>query len=178
MANNKKENHDRQGNNNRERNSIASSFSRLVEYFDAERLAQRKEFLKRERENNKLSSRQDRPKKSGKKPKPKSMTFDQKLDLTYQWLEATYPHLFVSDGCVLLDHFILRDIKSEYKNNQLKKGYPQDLVIKAAISRYKESMGYLECVRAGATRYNLKGEACGMITKEEEEAAQKILDNL
>lgn len=84
MANNKKENHDRQGNNNRERNSTASSFSRLVEYFDAERVAQREEFLKREKENNKLSSRQDRPKKSGRKPKPKAMTFDQKLDLTYQ----------------------------------------------------------------------------------------------
>jgi sRNA-binding protein len=103
------------------------------------------------------------------------LTYDQKLEKTYQWLEETYPHLFAADDYVLLDNLILRDLKIEYKNNALKKGYRQDLVIKAALSRYRESLGYLECIREGASRYNIKGETCGIVTEEEEEAAKKIL---
>jgi sRNA-binding protein len=98
--------------------------------------------------------------------------------MTYQWLEESYPHLFAADDYVLLDNFILRDLKIDYKNNALKKGYPQDLVIKAALSRYKESLGYLEFIREGDIRYNIKGEACGIVTKEEQEAAKKILSTL
>ena len=143
-----------------------------------ERAAQREEFLKREKEKEKPPSQQIRPKKPGKKTKPKALTFDQKLEMAYQWLEETYPHLFAADDYVLLDNLILRDLKIEYKNNALKKGYPQDLVIKAAIYRYIESLGYLELIREGATRYNIKGEACGIVTKEEEKAAKKILSTL
>lgn len=175
---NKKEPTDRQGNRNHGRNSANHSSSRIVEYFDAELVAQREEFFKREKEKDKASSRQFRPKKTGKKTKPKALTFDQKLEITYQWLEDTYPYLFAADDYVLLDNLILRDLKIEYKNNALKKGYPQDLVIKAALSRYRESLGYLELIREVATRYNIKGEACGIVTKEEEEAAKKILSIL
>ena len=108
----------------------------------------------------------------------KVLNFDQKLDMNERWFEETYPHLFAADDYVLLDNFILRDLKIDYKNNALKKLYPKDLVIKAALSRYKESLGYLEFIREGAIRYNLKGEACGIVTKEEEIEAKKILATL
>ena len=172
-----KEFQSKQANSSQMRNPIASSSSHIVD-FDAERAAQREEFLKREKEKDKTPSQHFRPKKSGKASKPKVLTFDQKLEMTYQWLEETYPHLFSADDYVLLDNLILRDLKIEYKNNALKKGYPQDLVIKAALSRYRGSLGYLECIRAGAPRYNIKGEACGIVTEEEEEAAKKIRSTL
>lgn len=161
-----------------------TSFSQLVDCFDAERLAQQEEFLKREKEhkkqneNKKRPPKQSQPKKPNKFSKTKGMSFEEKLDLTYQWLEETFPHLFATDDYIPLDILILRDLKVDYKNNRIKKGYPEDLVIKAALSRYRESLGYLECIREGACRYNLKGEVSGIVTREEEEAAKKILITL
>ena len=149
-----KELYRKQGNSSHWRNSSNTSSSRVVEYFDAERLVQREEFLKREKEKDKTCSRQFRPKKPGKATKPKVLTFDQKLALTEQWLEETYPHLFAADDLILLDDFVLRDLKADYKNKALKKGYPQDLVIKAALSRYKESYGYLHSIREGVLWLN------------------------
>ena len=154
----------------------------MADYLDAERAAQREEFLKREKKNSKSSSQRPRPrpqpKKQGKGVKPKAMTFEQKLALTEQWLEETYPHLFAADDFIPLDHLLLRDLKADYKNNVLKKGYPQELVIKAAFYRYTESIGYLESLKEGAVRYNLKGETCGTVTKEEEDNAKEILISL
>lgn len=147
----------------------------MVDYLDKERAAQREEFLKREQKNTKIPPKRFLSKKSGKSVKPKTLTFDQKLALTEQWLEETSPHLFAADDFIPLDHHLLRDLKADYKNNVLKKGYPPDLVIKAAFYRYTESFGYLGCVMEGATRYNLKGNVCGTVTKEEEEAANTIL---
>ena len=148
----------------------------MVDYLDEERAAQREEFLKREQGKKEIPPQRLRPKKPGKAPKPKALTFDQKLALTEQWLEETFPHLFAEDDFIPLDHHLLRDLKADYKNNVLKKQYPQDLVIKAAFYRYTESFGYLECLKEGATRYNLKGETCGTVTKEEEEDAKAILN--
>ena len=150
----------------------------VVDYLDAERAAQREEFLKREQENRKVPPQRLRPKKPGKAAKLKPMTFNQKLALTNQWFEEYFPHLFAADDYIPLDHHLLRDLKADYKNNALKKSYPQDLVIKAAFYRYTESFGYLVCLKQGAARYNLKGEICGTVTKEEEEASRKILATL
>ena len=105
----------------------------MVDYLDAERAAQREEFLKREQKNTKSPPKRFMPKKSGKAVKPKTLTFNQKLALTEQWLEETFPHLFATDDFIPLDHYLLRDLKADYKNNVLKKNYPQDLVIKAAF---------------------------------------------
>ena len=175
----KKEFQRKQGKSNHFGNPANHSSSVVVgHFFDEELVSQKEEFFKLETGNNKDFSQQFRHKKPGKKTKPKVLTFEQKLELTDQWLEETYPHLFAADDYVLLDNFILRDLKIDYKNNALKKMYPKDLVIKAALSRYKESLGYLEFIREGAVRYNLKGEACGIITKEEEVAARKILATL
>lgn len=134
----------------------------MVGDLDAERAAQREEFLKREKKGSKIPSQRfqprPQPKKSGKTVKPNTLSFDQKLALTEQWLEETFPHLFAADDYVALDHHLLRDIKADYKNSVVKKNYLQDLVIKGALSRYKESYGYLECLKEGAERYGLKGE--------------------
>lgn len=154
----------------------------MVDDLNVERAAQREEFLKREKKGSKIPSKRfqlrPQPKKSGKAVKPKALTFDQKLVVAEQWLEETFPHLFAADDYVPLDHQLLRDIKADYKNNVVKKNYPQDLVIKGALSRYKESYGYLECLKEGVERYNLKGEICGTVTKEEEKAARIILQSL
>ena len=147
----------------------------MVDYLDTERAAQREEFLKREQKNTKSPTKRFLPKKSGKAVKPKALTFEQKLELTNQWLEETFPHLFAADDYIPLDEHILRDLKNEYKNNCIKNKYPQDMVIKAALVRYKENPGYLSRLKEGATRYNLKGETCGTVTKEEEESAKKQL---
>jgi len=153
----------------------------MVGDLDAERAAQREEFLKREKKGSAIPSKRfqlrPQPKKSGKAVKPKALTFDQKLALMEQWLEEAFPHLFAADDYVPLDHQLLRDIKADYKNNVVKKNYPQDLVIKGALSRYKESYGYLECLKEGAERYSLKGEICGTVTKEEEKSAKEILES-
>ena len=153
----------------------------MVDDLDTERRAQREEFLKRERKGSKILSPRfqlrPQPKKSGKVVKPKALTFDHKLAVTEQWLEETFPHLFAADDYVALDHQLLRDIKAEYKNNVLKKNYPQDLVIKATYYRYIESYGYLACLKEGSERYNIKGEPCGTVTKEEEDAAKKALES-
>ena len=150
----------------------------MVDRFETERAAQREEFLKREQEKGKRPPKRFLPKQPGKAAQPKVLTFDQKLALTEQWLEETFRHLFAADDYIPLDHHLLRDLKADYKNNVLKKSYPQDLVIKAAFSRYKESYGYLACLKEGAARYNLKGKICGTVSKEEEEAARKILATL
>ena len=150
----------------------------MVDRFETERAAQREEFLKREQEKGKRPPKRFLPKQPGKAAQPKVLTFDQKLALTEQWLEETFPHLFAADDYIPLDHLLLRDLKADYKNNVLKKGYPQDLVIKAALFRYKESYGYLDCLKEDAARYNLKGEICGTVSLEEAEVARKILDTL
>jgi hypothetical protein len=150
----------------------------MFDDLEAERIAQREEFLKRERENGKRTQKKVLPKKPGKAVNVKALTFDQKLALTNQWLEETFPHLFAADDYIPLDHHLLRDLKADYKNNVLKKGYPQDLVIKAAFYRYTESFGYLECLKEGAARYNLKGELSGTVSKEEEGVAKEILATL
>lgn len=153
----------------------------MVNLLDAERAAQREEFLKREKVEQRQALRgsfQRKVNKPTKAIKPKTLTFEQKLELTNQWLVETFPHLFAADDYILLDPHLLRDLKADYKNNVLKKGYPQDLVIKAAISRYKQNMGYLERIREGAFYINFKGEQVGTVSKQEEKAAREILKAL
>ena len=87
----------------------------MIDYLDDERAAQREEFLKREREKHNSSSQEFRPKKPGKAPKPKVLTFEQKLALTEQWLEETFSHLFAVDDYVPLDHQLLRDLKADVR---------------------------------------------------------------
>ena len=147
----------------------------MIDNLDSERALQREEFIKREQGSSKIAPKRIFSKNPGKGAKPKVLTFEHKLASTEQWLEETFSHLFAADDCVPLDHQLLRDLKADYKNNVIKNGYPQDLVIKGALSRYKESYGYLDSIREGVSRYNLKGEVCGTVTKEEEEAARKIL---
>jgi sRNA-binding protein len=102
--------------------------------------------------------------------------FDKGLDLTEQWLEETFPHLFAADDYLPLDHLLLQDLKDD--NDHFKYLHPEYWAIKSAVFRYKNSYGYLWCLREGASRYNLKGEVCGIVTKEEEKAAKKILETL
>ena len=150
----------------------------MTDQYEEERAAQRQEFLKRERRNLKPPHPKVAPKKAGKAAKSKPLTFEQQLGLTEQWLEQTFPHLFAADAYIPLDTLILRDLKEDYRNNALRKNYPKDLVIKAALCRYRESHGYLACLKLGSFRYNLKGQICGAVTLEEEESARKILDSL
>jgi hypothetical protein len=168
----KKKLQDRKPQSNWWRNSTGPLPSHVFDCFDGKRIAQREEFF-----SNLKGSQRFRQKKQNK-TKLKPMTFDQKLNLTEQWFEETFPHLFAADDYMALDYLILCDLKNDYRNNFLKKGYPQYLVIKAALNRYKESYGYLWNLKEGASRYNLKGEICGIVTKEEEEAAKKILATL
>jgi hypothetical protein len=72
----------------------------MVDRFETERAAQREEFLEREQEIGKSPPKRFLPKKPGKAVKPKVLTFDQKLALTEQWLEATFPHLFAADDYI------------------------------------------------------------------------------
>lgn len=133
------------------------------------------------RKNHKKSSKPLTKPINLKHPKPldkNSLVFQEQLDLTELWLEDNFPHLFAADEYIPLDKNILRDLKDDYKNNALRKNYPKGLVIKAAISRYINSYGYLERLKQGAIRYNLKGNPCGTVGQEEEAAAQKILATL
>lgn len=75
----------------------------MVDYFDEERAAQREEFLKREQASKKSPSQKPLSKKPGKVLKPKALTFEQKLELTNQWLEETFPHLFAADDYIPLE---------------------------------------------------------------------------
>jgi len=144
----------------------SNSFSTLLDVIDpcSERDAQRKEYLKRQ----KKDIYKAQAKKSGKhrkpKDKPKAMSFEEKLERTQKWLQETFPHLFdPSQSCKALDVHIIRDIKAHYKHEHLKKHYPDDLVIKAALYHYMESPGYLACLVKGAPRYNVKGETIGYV---------------
>jgi 16S rRNA C967 or C1407 C5-methylase (RsmB/RsmF family) len=153
----------------------------MVNLLDAERAAQREEFLKRESKAKKPIQNFSFPPKLSKRSKAtklKSLSFEEKLELTNQWLEENFPHLFAADNFVLLDPLLLRDLKADYKYNVLKKNYPEYLVIKAALARYKQINGFLECIREGEFYINLKGEQVGIVSKQEEEAAREILQNL
>ena len=44
--------------------------------------------------------------------------------------------------------------------------------------RYKESADYLKRLKVGASRYNIAGEVCGVVTEEEEAEARRILELL
>ena len=94
----------------------------MADYLDAERAAQREEFLKREQENRKVPSQRLRSKKAGRVDKPKPLIFDQKLALTEQWLEETFPYLFAADDYVPLDAYLLRDLKADYKKKRSEEG--------------------------------------------------------
>lgn len=145
---------------------------------DLERIAQREEFLRRERQGvgkNRKPSHSSPPKKHGTVSSPKRPTFEEQLDLTNQWLEETFPRLFAADDYLPLDGHVLRDLKNDYRNNQVKKGYPPNLTIKAALARYKENPGYLACLKAGAPRYALDGSVTGTVTREEEAKAREYL---
>lgn len=139
-----------------------TSFSNLLDAIDPEREAQRQEYLRRISEKIDFPPPQARPSKPKKSRKPKGMSFDEKLKITQQWLEETFPTLFASSHpCKPLDIHIVRDIKNHYKQHHLKKNYPKDLVIKAALYRYMESPDYLRCVEEGAPRYTIDGEIVG-----------------
>jgi hypothetical protein len=122
-----------------------TSFSTLLDVIDPEREAQRQEHLKRKKENPPPLLYPKQPRKARKpacKPtsKSKETTFEEKLERTQKWLEATFPALFdPTQPCKPLDVYIVRDIKAHYKNWHVKKKYPSDLVIKAALYRYLES---------------------------------------
>jgi hypothetical protein len=145
---------------------------------DLERAAQREEFLRREGQGvgkNRKPSHSSPPKKPAKVSNSKRPAFEKQLGLTNQWLEETFPHLFAADDYLPLDGHVLRDIKNDYRNNQVKKGYPPNLVIKAALALYKENPGYLACLKAGAPRHALDGSVTGTVTREEEDKARGIL---
>ena len=93
-------------------------------------------------------------------------------------VRRNFPHLFAADDYIPLDEHVLRDLKNEYKNNCIKNKYPQDMVIKAALVRYKENPGYLSCLKEGSCKYTFAGTISGRVTKEEEEAAFKVLENI
>ena len=167
--------------NQKERNSAGSSFSTLVHYLNTECVADREMILKRALQQKKGTSHSSRQKANKnrnyhKEEKPK--TFEERLDLTIFWLEETFPKLFAADEYIPLDICILGDLKKDYKKRCFKKVCPTGLAIDAALAFYKKSYGYLECLQEGAVRYNLKGEPSGIVTKEEYEAARKILKTL
>jgi len=131
---------------------------------DPERIAQREEYLKRIKETV-PKVRPKKPKKPRKPaPKPKVLSFEEKLAITQKWLQETFPDLFdPSQPCKPLDVNIVRDIKAHYKNEQVQHKYPNDLVIKAALYRYMQRAGYIACLVKGAPRYNVKGEVIGFV---------------
>jgi hypothetical protein len=111
---------------------------------------------------------------------PKVLSFEENLERTNKWLGQTFPSLFGPKGPTkVLDIHILRDLKQHYQHHQeisaKKDKYPQDLIIKAALNRYLVSDNYLLQLKEGTKRYNLNGEECGEITKEEEERAIQLL---
>jgi hypothetical protein len=145
-----------------------TSFSTLLDVIDPEREAQRQEHLKRKKENPPLPYPKQ-PKKTRKPAfkstsKPKGITFEENLERTQKWLETTFPALFdPTQPCKPLDVHILRDIKAHYKNWHVKRKYPGDLVIRAALYRYLESPAYLACLVEGAPRYNIDGDVVGSV---------------
>lgn len=166
--------------NDNERNPADSSFAILVHCLNTECVADREVIFKRELQQ-KQGTRHSFRQKANKnrnyhKENPK--TFEERLDLTIFWLEETFPKLFAADDYIPLDICILGALKKDYKKKCFKQVCTKSLVIDAALALYKKSYGYLECLQEGAVRYNLKGEPSGIVTKEEYEAARKILKTL
>jgi len=143
-----------------------TSFATLLDAIDPdpERLAQRQEYLKQMKKEAYKALGKKRQKSQKIIHKPKSMSFDEKLERTWQWLQETFPDLFdPSQPYKALDVNIVRDIKAYYKKYHVKNKYPDNLVIKAALYRYIESSDYLACLIEGAPRYNIKGEISGVV---------------
>jgi len=141
-----------------------TSFATLLNALDPEREAQRQEHLNQKKENTPRASTKKPQKTSQSSSKLKGMSFEEKLERTKQWLEETFPALFdPSQPCKALDVHIVRDIKIYYKREHVKKKYPNDLVIKAALYRYMKSPPYLECLVEGAPRYNIEGKIMGTV---------------
>lgn len=105
------------------------------------------------------------------------MNFEENLERTWKWLSETFPTLFASNGVIKpLNTHIVRDIKDHYKRYQLKNHYPENLVIKATLSRYREKPVYLLCLQEGASKYDIHGKEVETIMKAEQEAALKLLE--
>jgi hypothetical protein len=152
----------------------------LGDSIDGKRAAQREEFLRRE---GKSAGKNCTPspsssKNPGRGSNSKRPALEEQLDLTNQWLEEAFPGLFAADDYLPLGEHVLRDLKNDYRNNQVKKGYPPNLAIKAALARYKENPGYLACLKADAPRYALDGSITGAVTREEEAKARKCLKDI
>ena len=145
------------------------SFSNLLDTFDPERVAQREEFLKREKKKDtssekpkKLAHHTPRPKKS-KAKKRKAGDFEDKLKQTNQWLQETFPNLFAPSCPRALDIHIIRDIKALYKSGCEQNKYPNGLAIKAALYHYMKTPEYQELLIEGTPRYNAKGEVTSTV---------------
>jgi hypothetical protein len=143
-------------------------FTALLNAIDPEREAQHEEFLRRLGQKGNAfvyTPSRKKPKKPRKpKRKTKVASFDEKLERTMAWLAETFPALFdPTQPPKPLDVHIVRDVKEYYKQHCVKKKYPADLVIKAALYRYMESPAYSECLVKGEPRYNVKGEVSGVV---------------
>ncbi len=143
-------------------------FTALLNAIDPEREAQHQEFLRRLGHKGDALAHAPSRKKPKKPRKPKRKTkvasFEEKLERTMAWLAETFPVLFdPSQPPKPLDVHIVRDIKEHYKQHHVKKKYPADLVIKAALYRYMESPAYLKCLVKGEPRYNTKGDITGVV---------------
>lgn len=163
-------------------NSIA--FFHSFDPTQAEREAQRQEFLRKEKRGNENFKGKQFSKNHHQNPRPKqkqlllskNCSLEESLKRTWEWLSKTFPHLFKE--IKPLDIHILRDIKAHYKAHQAKRQYPPDLVLKAALYRYMEKTEYLLCLKEGASRYNMEGHPVQTVTKEEQEEAIKTLKEM
>jgi len=144
------------------------------DHLDSERESQRLEFLRREKRRKppqkKIPPRKNHHKKRSTKP------LERQLAQTIQWLEETFPHLFTANDYLPLSDHILMELKQEYKANQVRKNYPGNLVLRAALSRYKSSSGYLYCLKEGTPKYALDGSIAGYVTKEEAIKVQQAME--
>lgn len=160
------------------------AFFHPIDPTQAEREAQRQEFLRKEKRESENFKDKQFSKNHPQNPRPKqkqpllskTYSLEENLERTWAWLAKTFPHLF--NEVKPLDIHILRDIKAHYKAYQVKRNYPPDLAIKAALYRYMEKPEYLLCLQEEAIRYNAEGNSLQKVTKEEQEEAIKKLKEM
>lgn len=160
------------------------AFFHPIDPTQAEREAQRQEFLRKEKRGNENFKGKQFSRNHLQNPRPKqkqstlsqSYSLEESLERTWTWLLKTFPHLF--DEIKPLDIHILRDIKAHYKTYQTKRNYPPDLTIKAALYRYMEKPEYLLQLKEEVFRYNMEGNPVQKVTKEEQEETIKKLKEM
>jgi len=138
--------------------------------WEREALLQQQEHILQQKHANGFPQKRPSP---HSRPTP-SQPSEHQLATAFRWLEEHFPLYFGTERVIQpLSLSFLHEIKVFYYKG--KDTFPPHLPLRAALKRYCAQDEYLATLVPNATRYNLQGKPCGIVTEEEAKMARERL---